>query len=121
MGLLAGAFNDGIVRIIDIREEWIGSSTTPICVKVSKAAWEYSFGEEFTTTCVAWKSYTEVVVGGSNGNPPHIKLTTGFVAVYDLSDNTEDSTSTVKFSNRQEIVLHSTLSSSMHTSSASPL
>ena len=64
--MLAGAFNDGNVRVIDVREEWLGSNET-VYVKISEAAWEYSFGEEYSATCFAWKSYTELLVGGSNG------------------------------------------------------
>lgn len=65
-GLLAGAFNDGNVHVIDVREEWLGSNET-VYVKISEAGWEYSFGEEYSTTCMAWRSYTELLVGGSNG------------------------------------------------------
>ena len=91
MGLLAGVFSDGIVRIFDIREEWIGSKERTTNISVSEAAWKISIGDEFLATCVAWKSHTEIVVGCSNGN--HLvreKLTLGFVAIFDLSDDSED-------------------------------
>lgn len=74
LGLLAGAFNDGVVRVIDIREDWLGQSDEPVYIKTSEAAWEYSFGEEYVATCVAWKSHTEIVVGVSNGNPHFISF-----------------------------------------------
>lgn len=66
LGLLAGAFGDGTVRVFDVRNDWIGNAEETVNVRVSEAAWEFSFGE-FLGTCVAWKSHTEVVIGCSNG------------------------------------------------------
>jgi hypothetical protein len=89
VGLLAGVFSDGKVHVIDIREEWLNSTTTEH-VRVSQAAWEYSFGEEYIATSLAWKSHTELLVGGSNGISL-FSANAGYVALYDLSDASEDS------------------------------
>jgi hypothetical protein len=70
VGLLAGVFGDGVIRVIDIRDEWVGKDRKTICVTVFEAAWEYSFGNDFLGTCVSWKSTTEILVGCSNGIPP---------------------------------------------------
>jgi hypothetical protein len=67
MGLLAGVFGDGVARVMDIREEWLGTSKEPVHALVTSAAWEYSLGEECLATCVCWKSHTEIAVGCSNG------------------------------------------------------
>jgi hypothetical protein len=92
VGLLAGVFGDGIVRVLDIRSEWIGMNDATVNIQVSEAAWEYKFEQNTLATCVAWKSHTEIVVGCSNGSPSLIILISGFVAIFDLSDTTEDST-----------------------------
>ena len=74
VGLLAGVFGDGVCRVIDVRSEWIGTSDSTVNVRVSQAAWEYTFGEDVLATCVAWKSHTEIVVGCSNGTISKIWL-----------------------------------------------
>ena len=66
VGLLAGVFGDGVVRVIDLRSEWLGTKAT-VNVSVTEAAWKFSFGNDFLATCVSWKSYTEIVVGCSHG------------------------------------------------------
>ena len=67
VGLLAGVFGDGVARVIDVRKEWLGSFTEPVNVLISSAGWEFPMGEECLTTCVCWKSHTEIVCGCSNG------------------------------------------------------
>lgn len=67
VGLLAGVFGDGIVRVIDIRDEWLGTADGTVNISVSEAAWQYSFGDDLLGTCVAWKSHTEIIIGCSNG------------------------------------------------------
>jgi len=64
--LLAGVFGDGVVRVVDVRSEWLGSGETKN-VSIAEAAWEFSFGNDFFATCVSWKSHTEIIVGCSNG------------------------------------------------------
>jgi hypothetical protein len=66
-GLLAGAFGDGIVRVMDVREEWLGTAKKAVNVAVTTAGWEYSLGDGCLATAVCWKSHTEIVVGCSNG------------------------------------------------------
>ena len=41
VGLLAGVFDDGIVRVIDVRREWLGKDEMNN-VSISEAAWEFS-------------------------------------------------------------------------------
>lgn len=65
--MLAGVFGDGIVRVIDVRDDWVGNAEGCVKVSVTEAAWEYSFADGFVGTCVSWKSHTEIVVGCSNG------------------------------------------------------
>jgi hypothetical protein len=67
MGLLAGVFGDGHVRVLDVRDEWLRNGARCKIIRVSEAAWEYSMGEQFLATCVAWKSHTEIIVASSSG------------------------------------------------------
>ena len=95
LGLLAGVFGDGIVRVLDVREEWIGSEDGTVNLSVTEGAWEFDFGKEVMATCIAWKSNTEIVVGCSNGVQPFsVNLIVGFVAIFDLRDETDDRTPT---------------------------
>jgi hypothetical protein len=66
VGFLAGTFGDGLVRVVDVREEWVTGGET-VTVKVLRAGWKFDLGGEFLATCCAWKSHTELLVGGSNG------------------------------------------------------
>lgn len=66
-GLLAGAFGDGIVRVMDVRQDWLGTAKQAVNVAVTTAGWEFSLGDGCLATCVCWKSHTEIVVGCSNG------------------------------------------------------
>jgi hypothetical protein len=95
VGLLAGVFGDGVVRVIDIRDEWIGTADGTVNVSVSEAAWQYSFGDDFLGTCVTWKSHIEIIIGCSNGTFTIFKKKktshyVGFVAIFDLADDTDD-------------------------------
>ena len=67
MGILAGVFGDGWVRVLDVKGEWIGNVKKGVNVRIEKAMWEQSFGEDALATCVAWKSHHEIIVGYSNG------------------------------------------------------
>jgi hypothetical protein len=69
VGLLAGVFGDGVVRVLDIRNEWLGTPAGTINIQVTEAAWEYRLGKDVYATCVSWKSHTEIVVGYSTGTP----------------------------------------------------
>ena len=91
MGLLAGVFGDGRVHILDVREEWIGSEAETVNISVTEAAWEFDVGKEVMATCVTWKSHTDIVIGCSNG-PSSFRdtLTSGFAAIFDLRDETDD-------------------------------
>ena len=93
MGLLASVFGDGIVRVLDLREEWVGRENATVNISVTEAAWEFDVGKAVMATCVAWKSHTEIVVGCSNGAHPFAaRLIVGFVAIFDLRDETDDCT-----------------------------
>ena len=70
MGLLAGVFGDGVVRVLDVREEWVGSEDETVNLSVMEAAWTFDLGKEVMATCVAWKSLSEIAVGCSNGAFP---------------------------------------------------
>jgi hypothetical protein len=75
VGLLAGVFGDGIVRVMDVREQWLGTAKKAVNIAVTAVGWEYSFGERCLATCVCWKSHTEIVVGCSNGGPMGTQFT----------------------------------------------
>lgn len=68
VGVLAGVFGDGAVRILDVRDEWIGNAKKTVNIQVVQPAWEHSLGEIALATCVAWKSHNEIIVGYSHGN-----------------------------------------------------
>jgi hypothetical protein len=67
VGVLAGVFGDGGVRILDIRNDWIGDADKMVNVRIEQPAWEYSCEENALATCIAWKSHAELIVGFSNG------------------------------------------------------
>jgi len=91
MGLLAGVFGDGTARVIDIRKQWLGGEAETVHVKIDEAGWTFEMGEDVLATCIAWKSHTEIIVGCSNGPPASsTRLTVGFVAIFDLSDTSDD-------------------------------
>jgi hypothetical protein len=66
---LAAVFGDGAVRVLDIRDEWIGNAKKKMDIRVVQPAWEHTLGETALATCVAWKSHTEIIVGYSHGIP----------------------------------------------------
>jgi hypothetical protein len=65
-GLLAGVFGDGVIRVVDVPSEWLETRETKN-MAITEAAWEFSFENDFSGTCVSWKSHTEIIVGCSNG------------------------------------------------------
>ena len=67
LGVLAGVFGDGVVRVLDIRSEWIGNADKVVNIRIEHPAWEQTCQEIGLATCVAWKSHAEIVVGYSNG------------------------------------------------------
>jgi hypothetical protein len=67
VGLLAGVFGDGIARVLDVRNDWLGTPARPVNIQVTEAAWEFPIEKDVYATCVSWKSHTEIVVGYSNG------------------------------------------------------
>jgi len=69
VGILAAVFGDGAVRVLDIRDEWIGNAKKKMDIRVVQPAWEHTLGETALATCVAWKSHTEIIVGYSHGIP----------------------------------------------------
>ncbi|MCJ1286954.1 hypothetical protein MMC26_006301 [Xylographa opegraphella] len=78
VGLLAGVWSDGYVRVLDIHLETAPSSPSiygPI-VKYQGAAFE-SRPPDTVCTCLTWLSATELAVGCANG----------FVAIWDIAES----------------------------------
>jgi hypothetical protein len=80
LGFLACTFGDGVARVLDIRKEWLGTTDQTVNISVTQPAYQYSFADDCFITCCAWKSHTELLAGCS----------TGFVAIFDLSDESEE-------------------------------
>ncbi|MCJ1371369.1 hypothetical protein MMC20_002584 [Loxospora ochrophaea] len=81
IGLLAGVWSDGCIRVLDVRmEEENNSSTTYI--KYASAGFE-SRPPNTICTCLAWLSGTDIAAGCGNG----------FVAIWNIAKSIQDGTS----------------------------
>ena len=77
-GIFAASFQDGKIRLFQVPLEYSGQQL-PIHLEVKAPLREYEV--ESKITCVAWRTVNVIVAGTSDG----------FVAEFDISDETEDS------------------------------